>query len=166
MTFGRTLLLRLIRKLSMGFDSSSPSPTVLIFLVKVIVSGCVTRLPEKSARTPRRSTRNTLFGSASLANCYFAHNSSGFPALLPCFDAPSGGTFHPFPCYPGPPARTWRRPFPSCGVTSPQAPTPDRESLPATIAQSALVGPHPRRTLMIIQAREVFCQGRVPASLI
>ena len=28
--------------------------------------------------------------------------------------------FHPFPCYPGLPARTWRRPFPRCGVASPQ----------------------------------------------
>src|SRR6266480_641737 len=26
-----------------------------------------------------------------LANCYFTHDSSGFPALLPFFDAPSGG---------------------------------------------------------------------------
>src|ERR1700688_1142588 len=55
----------------------------------------------------------------SLANCYFARNSSGIPALLPCFDAPPGGSFHPFPCYPGPPARTWRRPLHSCGVASP-----------------------------------------------
>jgi hypothetical protein len=86
------------------------------------------------ARAHRKQPRRV-----SLANCYFAHNSSGFPALLPCFDAPSGGSFHPFPCYPGRVTRTWRRPFPSCGVTSPQAPTPDRASLPATIAQSALV---------------------------
>src|SRR6266699_1206702 len=28
-----------------------------------------------------------------LANCYFTHDSSGFPVLLPFFDAPSGGSF-------------------------------------------------------------------------
>ena len=33
----------------------------------------------------------------------------------------------------------------SRGIASPQTPTPDRESLPATIAQSTRVGPHPRR---------------------
>jgi hypothetical protein len=32
------------------------------------------------------------FPLLSLANCYFAHISSGFPALLPCFDAPSDGS--------------------------------------------------------------------------
>ena len=68
-----------------------------------------------------------------LANCYFTHDSSGFPVLLPFFDAPSGGSFHPFPCYPGPPARTWRCPFHRCGVASPQTPTPAPESLPVTI---------------------------------
>jgi hypothetical protein len=47
--------------------------------------------------------------------------------------------------YPGPLARTWRSPVHSCRVASPQAPTPDRESLPATIAQSIRVGPHPGR---------------------
>ncbi len=77
-----------------------------------------------------------------LANCYFTHDSSGFPVLLPFFDAPSGGSFHPFPCYPGPPARTWRYPFHRCGVASPQTPTPAPESLPATIPQSLGVGPY------------------------
>src|ERR1700730_10524363 len=43
------------------------------------------------------------------------------------------------------PACSGRRPFLSCGVASPQAPTPDCESLPATIAESTLVGPHPCR---------------------
>jgi len=60
---------------------------------------------------------------------YFAHNSSGFSILLPFFNAPSAGSFHPFPCYPRPPARTWRCPFLSCGVASPQTPTPAPESL-------------------------------------
>lgn len=32
-----------------------------------------------------------------------------------------------------------------CGVASPQAATPDCQSLPATIAESVRVGPHPRR---------------------
>jgi hypothetical protein len=38
---------------------------------------------------------------------------------------------------PGLLARTWRRPVHSGRVASPQAPTPDRESLQATIAQSS-----------------------------
>ncbi len=80
-----------------------------------------------------------------LANCCFAHDSLGFPVLLRFCDAQSGRSFYPLHCYPGPLARSWRRPFPSCGVASPQAPTPDRESLPATIAESTRVGPHPRR---------------------
>jgi hypothetical protein len=53
--------------------------------------------------------------------------------------------FSSFPCYPDPPARTWRRPLHSCGVASPEAPAPDRESLPASIPQFIRVGPHPRR---------------------
>ena len=60
-----------------------------------------------------------IFDVLRLANCYFAHDSSGFRVLLPFSDASSGGSFHPFPCYPGPPPRTWRRPFPTRGVASP-----------------------------------------------
>src|SRR4029077_19492367 len=74
--------------------------------------------------------------------CYFANDSPGFPVLLPFFDAPSGGSFHPSPCYPSPPARTWRCPFHRHGVTSPQTPTPAPESFPATIPQSMRMGPH------------------------
>src|SRR5450759_1098752 len=84
-------------------------------------------------------------GRVSLANCYFAHNSSGFPVLLRFYDAQFGRSCHPLHRHPGPVARTWRRPFPSCGVPSHQAPTSDRESLPATIPQFTLVRPHPRR---------------------
>src|SRR5208283_3865647 len=79
------------------------------------------------------------------ANCYFSQDSSGFPILLPFLDAQSGRSLHPLHRHPGPLARTRRGPFRSCGVASPQAPTPDRESLPATSAQSTRVGPHPRR---------------------
>lgn len=78
-----------------------------------------------------------------LANYYFSHDSLGFPVLLRICDAQSGRSFHPLHRYPGPLARTWRRPFHSCEVASPQAPTPDRESLPATIAESIRVGPNP-----------------------
>jgi thiosulfate reductase cytochrome b subunit len=80
-----------------------------------------------------------------LANCYFAHDSSGFPVLLLFFDAHSGRSCYPLDRHAGPVARTWRRPFHRCGVASAKAPTPDRESLPPKIAQSARVGPDPRR---------------------
>jgi hypothetical protein len=68
-----------------------------------------------------------------------------FPFLLRFCDEQSGHSVYPFPCYPGPPAPTWRRPFHSCGVPYPQAPTLDRDSLTATIAEFMHVGPHPRR---------------------
>jgi hypothetical protein len=80
-----------------------------------------------------------------LANCCFAHISLGFPFLLRFCDEQSGHSFYPFPCYPGPLARSWRRPFRSCGVPYPQAPTLDRGSLTAMIAEFMHVGPHPRR---------------------
>jgi len=84
-------------------------------------------------------------GTLRLANCCFAHNSLGFPVLLRFCDARSGRSFHPLHRYPGSLARTWRRSFHRCGVASPQAPTPDPESLPAPIAESMRVGPHLRR---------------------
>jgi hypothetical protein len=80
-----------------------------------------------------------------LANCCFDHNSLGFPVLLRFCDARSGRSFRPLHRYPGSLARTWRRSFHRCGVASPQAPTPDPESLQAPIAESMRVGPHPRR---------------------
>jgi hypothetical protein len=80
-----------------------------------------------------------------LANCYFSQDSSGFSVLLPFFDAQSSRSFHPFHRRPGSVARSWRGPFPHCGVASPQAPDPDLESLPQTISQSTRVGPDPRR---------------------
>ena len=49
--------------------------------------------------------------------------------------------FHPFHRRPGSVARSWRRPFPNCGVASPQTPTLDHESLPTTITQFMRVGP-------------------------
>ena len=80
-----------------------------------------------------------------LANCCFAHISLGFPFLLRFCDEQSGHSLYPFHGYPGPVARSWRRPFPSCGVLYPQAPTLDREAIPATIAEFMHLGPHPRR---------------------
>jgi hypothetical protein len=50
-----------------------------------------------------------------LANCYFAHDSLGSPALLPFCDAPAGRSFHS--SVPWPAARTWQRPFHTWGVT-------------------------------------------------
>jgi hypothetical protein len=47
--------------------------------------------------------------------------------------------------HPDPVARTWWRPFPRCRVPSAQTPVPDRESLPAAISHSLLVGPYPFR---------------------
>ena len=67
-----------------------------------------------------------------------------FPSCYYIFDAQFGRSFYPLDRHPGPVARSWRRPFPSRGVASPQTPA-DRESLPATIAESKRVGPHPRR---------------------
>src|SRR5260370_9666077 len=80
-----------------------------------------------------------------LANCYFAHDALGFPVLLPFFDGQSGRSFYPLGRHHGPVARTGWGPFRGCGVPSPQAPTPDRESLPPSIAESKRVGSHPRR---------------------
>jgi hypothetical protein len=80
-----------------------------------------------------------------LANCYFAHNSLRFPALLPFFNASSRRPFHPPNRRPDPVVPTWRRPFPRCRVPSSQTPTPDPESLPTPISHSVLVGPHPGR---------------------
>jgi hypothetical protein len=53
--------------------------------------------------------------------------------------------FIQFHRHPDPVARTWRRLSPSYGVASSQAPTPDCESLPATISDSIREGPHPGR---------------------
>jgi hypothetical protein len=81
-----------------------------------------------------------------LAIVYFAQDSSRFPVLLPFFDTEFRRSFLPFHRHParllGPGGV---RSLAGCGVASSQAPTPDCESLPATIAQSALVGPHSRR---------------------
>src|SRR5580692_1460464 len=60
--------------------------------------------------------------------------------------------FIPLHRYLGPLTRTWRCPFHPCGLTSPQAPTPNRESLSATRAQSTHVGPHPRRLVIVLGA--------------
>jgi len=53
-----------------------------------------------------------------LANCYFAHNSLRFPALLPFFNASSLRPFHPPNRRPDPVVPTWRRPFPRCRAPS------------------------------------------------
>jgi hypothetical protein len=49
-----------------------------------------------------------------LANCYFAHDSLRFSAMLPFFNASSHRPFHPLNRRPDPVAPTWRPPFP-CG---------------------------------------------------
>jgi hypothetical protein len=69
----------------------------------------------------------TAFGDLCLANCYFAHDSSGFPILLLFFDAQSGRSCYPLDRNAGPVARTWWRPFPGRGVASPKTPASDRE---------------------------------------
>src|SRR4029077_2655325 len=80
-----------------------------------------------------------------LANYCFSNIFLGFPFLLRFCDEASGDSLNPFPCDPGPLARSWRRPFHSCGVPYPQAPTLDRGSLTATIAEFMHLRPHPRR---------------------
>src|SRR6266550_7547899 len=67
------------------------------------------------------------------------------PSCYAFCDAQSVRSFHPLDRHLGPVARSWRRPFPSCGVPSPQAPAPNRESFSATIAESIRVGPRPCR---------------------
>src|SRR6516225_9125123 len=101
--------------------------------------------PPASDPISRQGVKTHDLSSLWLANCYFSQDSSGFPVLLRFCDARSGRSFHPLHRYLGALARTWRRPFHSCGVASPQAPTPDRESPQAPIAESMRVGPHPRR---------------------
>ena len=49
----------------------------------------------------------------------FAHNSLGFAVLLRFCDVQSGVLSIYLTRCTGPLARTWRRPFPSCGVASP-----------------------------------------------
>jgi len=80
-----------------------------------------------------------------LANSYFANDSIAFPVLLRFCGADPGRSFDPLHRYFGPIARTRRRSFHNCGVASAQAPTPDRESLPATITESARVRSNSRR---------------------
>jgi hypothetical protein len=112
----------------------------------ILTGNAIARARPPATGQRRRRTR-WLFCLACLwlANYYFARDSSGFSVLLRFYDAQAGRSFHPPHRHSGPVARTWRRPFHSCGVASPQAPTPDRESLPATIAESICVGPHPCR---------------------
>jgi len=48
---------------------------------------------------PRKQMYDTTplnMRTTSLANCYFAHNASGFLVLLRLCDAQSGRSFHPF----------------------------------------------------------------------
>src|SRR5664279_3289192 len=142
--------------------ASSKSPTEVrrkswsrILRVMPARSRVATHVLRKSStcRSPfPRSSRVNRYSSAPLptmhlwlANCYFPQDYLGFPILLPFFDAQSGRSFHPFDCRPGSVARSWWRPYRSRGIASPQTPTPDRESLPATIAESIRGGPHLRR---------------------
>jgi hypothetical protein len=62
-----------------------------------------------------------------LANCYFAHNSLRFPALLPFFNASFRRPVHPLNRRPDPVVPTWRRPFSRCRVPSAQTLAPDRK---------------------------------------
>jgi len=66
----------------------------------------------------RAKCQNFGLMKVRLANCYFAHTSLRFPALLPFFNASSRRPFHPLHHYLGPLARTRRCPFRSCGVAS------------------------------------------------
>ena len=77
----------------------------------------------KRKKKPSKKFRDE-FGHTPLclANCYFAHDSSGFPILLLFFDAQSGRSCYPFDRHAGPVARTWWRPFPGRGVASPETP--------------------------------------------
>jgi len=56
---------------------------------------------------PGRKVQKDLDIAVCLANCYFAHDSSGFPILLLFFDAQSGRSCYPLDHHAGPVARTW-----------------------------------------------------------
>jgi hypothetical protein len=51
--------------------------------------------PVDAPNTYRRSCQRQIMYSVTLANCYFAHNSSGFPVLLRFCDAQFGRSVHP-----------------------------------------------------------------------
>ncbi len=120
----------------------------VVFLFSAVVSlirpGPVSS-PRAFAKQSSLRSNLLIWNDLCLANCYFPHDSSGFPILLLFFDAQSGRSCYPLDRHAGPVARTWWRPFPGRGVASPETPAPDRESLPATIAQSIRCGPHPCR---------------------
>jgi hypothetical protein len=80
---------------------------------KVIVGTVKNPSPSQPYEDWQEANRNPRLG-----NHYFAHDSSGFPIPVRFCDAQSDGSFHPLQCYSGPLARTWRRPFHSCGVAS------------------------------------------------
>jgi len=146
----------------------------VVFLFSAVVSliqpGPVSS-PRAFAKQSSLRSNLLIWNDLCLANCYFAHDSSGFPILLLFFDAQSGRSCYPLDRHAGSVARTWWRPFPGRGVASPETPAPqelvtksfqikktsqtsswhkrrvedavraDRESLPATIAQSIRGGP-------------------------
>ena len=75
--------------------------------------------PDESQRGFEEKLQQQLAPAALsvwMANCCFADISLGFPFLLRFCGEQSGHSVYPFRCYPGPLARSWRRPFHSCGV--------------------------------------------------
>src|SRR6266513_3860823 len=104
----------------------------VVFLFSAVVSlirpGPVSS-PRAFAKQSSLRSNLLIWNDLCLANCYFAHDSSGFPILLLFFDTQSGRSCYPLDRHAGPVARTWWRPFPGRGVASPETPAPDRESL-------------------------------------
>ena len=102
-------------------------------------------LPIDSNGRIAHAARDIAAYSLWLANCYFAHNSLRFPALLPFFNASSPRPFHPPNRRPDPVVPTWRRPFPRCQflLLKHQLLILNRSLTP--ISHSVLVGPYPCR---------------------
>ena len=101
--------------------------------VVFLFSGVVSLIRPGPVSSPRAFAKQSslrsnllIWNDLCLTNCYFAHDSSGFPILLLFFDAQSGRSCYPLDRHAGPVARTWWRPFPGRGVASPETPAPDR----------------------------------------
>src|ERR1700732_908140 len=90
----------------MGDDEQTGTPKVIVGTVKI-------PSPSQPYEDWQEANRNPRLG-----NYYLPTIRQGSPSRYAFCDAQSDGSFHPLQCYSGPLARTWRRPFHSCGGAS------------------------------------------------